>query len=264
MSIFTLVNQKGGVGKTTTAIALAGLAVQDQQKVLLVDLDPHGSLTTYLGFDPDSAIGSCYELFCQPDLSAEQILDNMVVATQIEHLHLLPASSLLTMLESEVGNRLGLGWVLANALKKIENRYDHIFIDTAPLMGMLMINAIMAADRLVLPVQTEFLAMKGLERMMKTLELLTQTHRKEHDILVLPTLYDGRTQASQESMKELQKIYGEKVWHLSIPIDSKIRAASRLGLPPSFLDSQSRGVRRYRKLWQRTLNRENSIEFLVV
>lgn len=265
MSIFTLVNQKGGVGKTTTAITLAGLAVQDSRnKVLLVDLDPHGSLTTYLGLDPDSVQGSCFDLFRDPELTQEEILQRLVVVTEIDNLFLLPASSLLTTLESQLGHRAGAGWVLKKALQKLENDFDQVFIDTAPLMGMLMVNAIVAADKLIIPVQTEFLAMKGLERMMKTLELLSDTHQKQNEVLILPTLYDGRTQASQESMKELQKLYEGKIWNLSIPIDSKIRAASRMGLPPSFLDPQSRGVRRYRKLWFKTFLQEFSREAIAV
>ncbi len=160
MIVWTVANQKGGVGKTTTVVALAGLLSQRGKRVLLIDTDPHASLTSYLNYDSDSLDKTLYELFQVPKLTPEFIQEH-IIHTAFENIHLLPASITLATLDRVLGNREGMGLILARALHKLHDEYDFAIIDCPPVLGVMMVNAIAACDRILVPVQTEFLALKG-------------------------------------------------------------------------------------------------------
>ena len=167
MNIWTVANQKGGVGKTTTTIALGGLLAKRGYRVLLVDTDPHASLSYYFGIESEDLELSVYDLFLEVT-SKEQILQSLC-PTQYENIDILPATMALATLDRSLGNKAGMGLVLKKAMLKLEEDYDYVLMDCPPVLGVLMVNALAASHRIIVPVQTEFLALKGLDRMMKTL-----------------------------------------------------------------------------------------------
>ena len=203
MIVWTVANQKGGVGKTTTVVSLAGILAQRGQRVLLIDTDPHASLTAYLDFDSDRLDGTLYELFQAVKPTAE-LVNKLTLKTKFENINLLPASITLATLDRVMGNREGMGLVLKRALLRIQDQYDYVLIDCPPVLGVMMVNALAACDRILVPVQTEFLALKGLERMMKTFEIMQRSKRDKFRYTVIPTMFDKRTRASLMTLKSIK------------------------------------------------------------
>ena len=253
MKVWTVCNQKGGVGKTTTAVTLAGLLAQSGASTLLVDLDPHGSMSCYFGINPDETEDSVYSLFEQ-DANTLSVLAN-IQKTAFERISLLPASTALATLDRQMSSRPGMGLVIARALQRIENRFDFVLLDCPPVLGVLMINALVACDLLLVPVQTEFLATKGLERMQRTLDMIRKSRDIELDWIVLPTMYDQRTRASVQTLASLQQQYPRRLWSSVIPIDTRFRDAAKMGVPLSYVAGRSRGVQAYCELLDFLLDR---------
>ncbi|MFM5558679.1 ParA family protein [Aeromonas rivipollensis] len=247
MIVWTVANQKGGVGKTTTVVSLAGILAQRGQRVLLIDTDPHASLTSYFDFDSDRLEGTLYELF-QAAKPSSELVNRMTLKTKFENIHLLPASITLATLDRVMGNREGMGLVLKRALLRVKDQYDYVLIDCPPVLGVMMVNALAACDRILVPVQTEFLALKGLERMMKTFEIMQRSKRDKFRYTVIPTMFDKRTRASLMTLQSIKEQYGEAVWNAVIPIDTKFRDASLLHIPPSIYAPGSRGTYAYETL----------------
>lgn len=247
MIVWSVANQKGGVGKTTTTVTLAGLLSQQGKRVLLVDTDPHASLTTYLGFDSDAVESSLFDVF-QLQKFSKQTLDTIIHSTEIDNIDIIPAHMSLATLDRVMGNRTGLGLILTKALKALKNDYDYVLIDCPPILGVMMVNALAASDRILIPVQTEFLAMKGLERMVRTLSIMQKSRPSPFKTTIVPTMYDKRTRASLQTLTQLKKDYPNSVWSSAIPIDTKFRDASLKRLPASYFSSGSRGVFGYRQL----------------
>jgi chromosome partitioning protein len=247
MKVWAVANQKGGVGKTTTAVTLAGLLAQRGHEVLLVDLDPHGSMTAYFGYDPDSIEDGVYRLF--EGGGADRDLPVPVLRqTRFDHLALLPASTALATLDRQLGTREGMGLVLARYLRRMAARFDYVLIDCPPVLGVLMVNALAACGHLVIPVQTEFLALKGLERMMHTLDMVLRARKIDIPYSIVPALFDRRTRASVDSLRRLKETYPEHLWQGAIPVDTQFREASRMGGPITHLFPQARGTQAYREL----------------
>lgn len=248
MNVWTIANQKGGVGKTTTTVTLAGLLAQKGYKVLMIDLDPHGSLTSYFSYNPDSIDESVYSLF-QKKISAKRTpLASMLCRTGIDNIDLLPACTSLVSLDRQAGMTKGMGLIIKDAIQPYSNHYDYVLIDCPPTLGILMINALAACERLIIPVQTEFLAIKGLERMLNTLKMIIMSGKHSIDYVVVPTMFDRRTRASLDSLYQLQEEYHHRLWQGHIPVDTKFREASSIGKPVSFLYPESHGVKAYRIL----------------
>ncbi len=245
MKVWAVANQKGGVGKTTTAVTLAGLLVQRGYKVLLVDTDPHGSLTSYLGYSPDDLERSLYTLFSDPGRAPNSV----IVTTKIDHIELLPAAMALATLDRQMGTQSGMGLVLKQVFKGVNADYDYALIDCPPMLGVLMVNALAACDHLLIPVQTEFLALKGLERMVRTVAMITRSRSMELPHTIVPTLFDRRTRASVTALRALRKIYGpNELWRFMIPVDTQFREASQVGQPLPMIAPRSRGVIAYSRL----------------
>ena len=246
MKVWTVANQKGGVGKTTTSIALAGLLAECGKRVLLVDTDPHASLSYYFGIESENLELSVYDLFTQVS-STEQILQSLC-PTQYNNIDILPATMGLATLDRSLGAKGGMGLVLKKAMEKISQDYDYVLMDCPPVLGVLMVNALAAADRIVVPVQTEFLALKGLDRMIKTMDLMQGEQEKPFRYIIVPTMFDKRTKASIIAYQQLQDTYKEKVWPGVIPIDTNFRNASVAQKVPSHYAANSRGVFAYKSL----------------
>lgn len=247
MEIWTVANQKGGVGKTTTAITLAGLAAEQGKRVLLVDLDPHGSLSSYFGKDPDHQETGVYSLFQNKDQLTSKFVSGLFAETPMPNVFLLPSSTALATLERQAIGRDGMGLVVGKSLRLLSSIIDIAIIDSPPLLGILLVNALAACEKLVIPVQTEFLALKGLERMTHTLAMMSRSRSKPIEYIILPTLYDRRTQASVTSLRFLRNHYGSLVFPGKVPVDTKFRDASRGGVFPHHFAPESHGVVAYQQ-----------------
>tara|TARA_B100001059_G_scaffold57050_1_gene52280 strand:- start:158797 stop:159576 length:780 start_codon:yes stop_codon:yes gene_type:complete len=246
--IWTIANQKGGVGKTTTTVTLGGLLAERGKRVLLVDTDPHASLTYYFGIDAEELENSVYDIFIRgKDITREEILQSLC-PSGVSNLDILPSSMALATLDRSLGNKGGMGLILKKALQKVKAEYDYVLLDCPPVMGVLMVNAIAACNRILIPVQTEFLALKGLERMIATMALMRSSQKRDYAFTIIPTMYDKRTRASLEAYKELKATYQDKVWSAVVPVDTKFRDASVAQTPPNVFAPTSRGVFAYNTL----------------
>lgn len=246
MKIWTVANQKGGVGKTTAVVTLAGWLQERGHRVLLVDLDPQASLTSYFSEDSGAAERSVYNLFDDRETRAIDLLLN----TRGEHgLELLGAVSALATLDRQLGSQKGQGLILRQALAPLAGHFDNVLLDCPPTLGVLMINALAAADRVVVPTQTEHLALKGLERMTRTLEMVNRSRPRHLEHLIVPTMFDRRTRASNHALEELRNRYqAPTLWSGVVPIDTRFREASEQGKPLSQLAPESRGAQAFSSL----------------
>jgi len=263
MKIWSIANQKGGVGKTTTAVSLAGLISEKACRCLIVDADPHGSLSVYFGNDPDTLKGGLYQLFHHEGEYSQQIVKEQIVATQFDNIDVLPASTSMAALDRQMGTKQGMGLVFGKAFKCLTDDYDFILIDCPPQLGILMVNALAVCDQLLIPVQTEFLALKGLERMVHTLQMIMQSRNTILNYTVIPTLYDKRTKASRGALEILQQQYRDNLWPSVIPIDTQFREASRQGIPLSLMTSQTRGIEAYKRLLSFLLGETETLDQVV-
>ncbi|MDO8909123.1 MAG: ParA family protein [Pseudohongiella sp.] len=248
MRVWAVANQKGGVGKTTTTVALACLLADQGQRVLMLDLDPQSSLGSYFGHSPDEVPRSAFEWFASPGQLNDETLFASIRETGSPGLSVVPGSTALATLERSAVSVEGMGLAISRALAKLWDRYDYVIIDSPPTLGVLLINALAACQRLVIPVQTEFLAIKGVERMLNTLQMVNRSRRQPLPYLMVPTLFDRRTQASVTSYRHMRKTWPEHTWHSAIPVDTRLRDASSRGVTPLELDRESRGIQSYSSL----------------
>ncbi len=245
---WTIANHKGGVGKTTTTVTLGGLLAEQGKRVILIDTDPQASLSYYFGVDSEQLSSSLYDVFLAGnELTKDTVLD-CLCSTKLDSLFILPATMALATLDRKLGTKNGMGLILKKALDKVSDEFDYALIDCPPVLGVLMINALAACDRVVIPVQTEFLALKGLDRIMHSMEIMQKSLNKVFKYSIVPTMYDKRVKAASDSFRVLLDTYGETVWSGVIPVDTKFRDASQAQSPPSVFCPKSRGVFAYNKL----------------
>jgi len=242
MRIWAIATRKGGVGRTTATLALGrGLAALGQ-RVLLVDLDPHASLTRSFGVPLDPPPSGVLELFATPP----QEIAALARPSDIPGLDYLCAQAALATLERRSASQPGLGLALQQALARHGERHDHILLACAPTLGLLKTNALAAADRLIIPTQAEPLALHGLDGMVRTGEMVERSRQRPLPISILPTLFDRRTRAGNETLKQMQDRYGTRVWEDAIPVDTRISSPATLTAPVQDDGYPGRGLAAYR------------------
>lgn len=249
MKIWSVSNQKGGVGKTTSVVTLGGLLSSWGFRTLLVDLDPHGSLTSYFKMNPDEVELGVYNLFRDTSEKKKNVDPAMYITqTEFDGLAVLPASTAIATLDRQVAQMGGMGLVVATALGKLKDRYDYVIIDSPPMLGVLMINALAACDHLIIPVLAEFLALKGLDRMVHTINMVFHSRKTAPKFTIVPTMFDKRTKAARESLVALHQQYPDNAWESVVPVDTKVRDASREGVPLPIFDKNAKAVEAYSAL----------------
>lgn len=245
-----ITNQKGGVGKTTTAINLAYYLSKSGKKTLLIDLDPQGNATSGLGFDKAKVEESTIEL-----IMGEASLNSVAIATAHKRLHLIPTTSHLANTEVELAAD-GKKFVrLRNALQGNQD-YDYIIIDSPPSLSLLTVNGLIAADYVLLPVQAEFYAMEGLGQLLETMKLVRKGLNPTLELLgVLVTMLDSRTTLSNQVHQEIQKHFPGKVFKTTIPRNIRLAEAPSHGLPIGAYERWSKGARAYKAAAKEVIER---------
>ena len=251
--IYTLVNQKGGVGKTTTTINLGAYLAHLGQRVLLVDLDPQANTTSCLGIEKAQVRSGTYEALVGIGSTAESILANSKLK-----LSLLPSSPALAGAEVELVNEMAREGRLRQALDGIRERYDYVLIDCPPSLGMLTLNGMVAADDgLIIPVQCEYLALEGLGMLINTIERVRRALSPDLKIRgVLLTMFDSRTNLSQEVVDEVRNYFSEQVFATVVPRSVRLAEAPSHGLPILAYFPNSPGAEAYMALAQEILQQD--------
>ncbi len=248
--VIALVNQKGGCAKTTTAVNLAACLAVSGRKILLIDLDPQANATVSLGVDPGGLTRTVYHLMVSEDQDDASVsLSQIIVPTTVSNLFLAPSSIDLAAAELELAARIGRENSLRKRMGPVLSEYAYIFIDTPPSLGLLTLNALVACDDVIIPIQTHYYALLGMRQLLRTLKMVREEVGHQVEILgVLPTMYDSRTNISKEIVQGIKDFFGDKVFSTSIHFNIKLVESSMVGVPLLVHDSSSRGAQEYMEL----------------
>lgn len=250
--IISFTNKKGGVGKTTTAINMAAYCAEFGKKVLLVDIDSQGNATTGLGFSKSALKKSVYNVLIEDDSAANNILP-----TQVKLLDVLPANVDLTGAEVDLVYKRNRESILKNALEKVRANYDYIFIDCPPSLGLLTINAWVASDSIIIPLQSEYYALEGVSQLMNTIGMVKQRLNPQLQIEgVVITMYDGRALIAKQITAEIKKFFKNKLYEIIIPRNVRLAEAPSHGVPVLLHDPKCVGARAYKALTEEFLSRQ--------
>ena len=250
--IIAFTNKKGGVGKTTTAVNMAAYCAEFGKKTLLVDIDSQGNATTEIGFSKSALKKSVYNVLIEDDGATANILP-----TQVKLLDILPANVDLTGAEVDLVYKRERERILKNALEKVRSEYDYIFIDCPPSLGLLTINAWVASDSVIIPLQAEYFALEGVSQLMNTIALVKQHLNPNLQIEgVIITMYDGRALISKQITAEIKKFFKKKLYEIIIPRNVRLAEAPSHGKPVMLYDPKCVGARAYRALTEEFLSKQ--------
>ncbi|QHA94050.1 AAA family ATPase [Bacillus sp. N1-1] len=249
-NIVAITNQKGGVGKTTTSVNMSACLAYLGKKVLLVDIDPQGNATSGVGIEKGD-IETCVYNVLVDDVEAEEVIQQTIV----ENLHVIPSTIQLAGAEIELVPTISREVRLKRALNKVEKKYDYIIIDCPPSLGLLTINALTAANAVLIPVQCEYYALEGLSQLLNTVRLVQKHLNTELEIEgVLLTMLDARTNLGIQVIEEVKKYFQEKVYRVIIPRNVRLSEAPSHGKPVIVYDPKSRGAETYLELAKEVLD----------
>ena len=249
--IIAIANQKGGVGKTTTTVNLSACVAALGKRVLCIDIDPQGNCTSGLGVDKDAPEHSIYDVMINGVSAAEA-----TVKTPTEGLDLICARKELSGAEVELVNTLARETVLKRALDKVRKNYDYIFIDCPPSLELLTINALVAADSVLIPMQCEYYALEGIADLMTSIKMCKKRLNKRLEIEgIILTMYDARMNLTTQVANELRKYLGDKVYDTVIPRSIRLSEAPSYGMPIQYYDKRSKGAAAYDDLTKEFLKK---------
>ena len=253
-----IANQKGGVGKTTTAINLSASLAEAEKKVLVIDIDPQGNTTSGFGIEKDEQDNTIYEL-----LLGECEIEECMIVTEFDDLTIIPSNVNLAAAEIELVGIEEKEYILKKALDKVRDKYDFIIIDCPPSLSMLTINAMCAADTVLVPIQCEYYALEGLTQLIHTINLVKERLNPELEMEgVVFTMYDARTNLSLQVVENVKNNLNQEIYKTIIPRNVRLAEAPSHGMPVNKYDSKSTGAESYRLLAEEVIHRGEDDEWL--
>jgi len=247
MRVIAIVNQKGGCGKTTTTVNLAGSLAADGARVLVVDLDPQAHATLALGIDPEELEENLYEVLTDPD-GAERLHEVLVEAGP--NVAVAPSGIVLSALEQKLASEQIESKTerLARAIESVRDLFDYVLIDCPPSVGLLTFNALRAASEVIVPLETSYFAIHGVQKLLDTIALLTERIGHELCVRILPTMYDGRTRYARQTLAEIRELFKDMCFDTVVRLNVKLREAASRGLPICQYAPSANGSRDYNAL----------------
>jgi len=249
--LIALVNQKGGCGKTTTAVNLAACLAVSNRRVLLIDLDPQANATVSLGVDPGKLERTIYQVLVDDPGDGDLTIDlpSVVVPSNVPNLDLAPSSIDLAAAELELSARIGRENSLRKKILPVRDSYDYIMLDTPPSLGLLTLNALVACEEVIIPIQTHYYALLGMRQLLRTMKVVREEVGHQIEIAgVVPTMYDARTSIGKEILQGIRDYFGDKVFASAIHFNIKLVESSMAGVPVFVHMRASRGAQEYMNL----------------